>query len=207
MPRPLPTILSAFALAVALLALVVSLASLAADSGTVMRDDSLRLENRGDDYALKVDHAGSGDAVNVASAAEEGTALGVVGRNVTLSTVKVTNSAAQEAGAVVAAVGESRERVAPVFRAENAGSGASFDALATSGEAIGLRLKSHPEQRADLVQLKDARGVPLLGVDSGFRLYFDDSLAQETSPLPGRPAGYLVVVVGGEQVRIPFYPG
>lgn len=156
-------------------------------------------------YALKVDQYGQADAVNVASTATDATALGVVAANKTLSTVKVTNTGDQDAGAVIAALGTNSAREAPVFRAETSGSGASFDALHRSPEAIGLRLKAHSSQTGDLVQLKTATGVVMSGFDGSFRLFIHPALTTGSGNLPSKPAGFIVVNVGGKQVRIPFY--
>jgi hypothetical protein len=165
----------------------------------------VRIVQRENDYALKVDQYGAFDAVNIASMATDASALGVVAANKTLSTVKVTNTADQDTGAVIAGVAANSAREAPVFRAETSGTGASFDALNKSPGAIGLRLKAHASQSADLIQLKNAAGVVLTGFDGRFRLFVHKSLTTGPALLPALPAGFLVISVDGKQMRIPFY--
>jgi len=200
-------------LAISIVSVVVAIIALAEEDGKAVQPLQLQQQSLGpikivqreNDYALKVDQYGAADAVNVASTAKEATALGVVAANQRLSTVKVTNTAAQDAGAVIAALATNMARQAPVFRAETSGTGASFDALNRSPGAIGLRLKAHSSQVADLVQLKTATGVVMTGFDGRFRLFIHRSLTTGSAPLPALPAGFIVVNVGRKQMRIPFY--
>lgn len=97
--------------------------------------DAVKVVNASTGYALKIDHtADDQDAVNFnATGTGSYTTLGVGGSNTSLSTVKVTNAGAQVGGAVVFAQGIDTGRTAPVFTAENYGTGASFAAHAMNG--------------------------------------------------------------------------
>lgn len=93
--------------------------------------EAVKIVNLSPSYALKIDHtpATPYDGVNIFTGGGGGyTALGVGGDNTSLSTVKITNNAAQVGGAVLAAYGTVRERTAVIIQAENYGSGASFSA-------------------------------------------------------------------------------
>ena len=200
------------AVVISIVSLAVAIVAVAEEGGALRPLPSqqqtmgpIKIIQRDNGYALKVDQYGQADAVNVASTATDATALGIVAANKTLSTVKVTNTADQDAGAVIAALGTNSAREAPVFRAETSGSGASFDALHRSPEAIGLRLKAHASQTGDLVQLKTASGVVMSGFDGAFRLFVHPALTTRSAPVRGGAAGFIVVSVGGKQVRIPFY--
>jgi hypothetical protein len=201
------------ALALSTVSVVVAIIALSEEQGQALGPlraqqqtlGPIKIVQRENDYALKVDQYGAFDAVNIASTATDATALGVLAANKTLSTIKVTNTADQDTGAVIAALATSSAREAPVFRAEASGTGASFDALNKSPGAIGLRLKAHSSQTADLIQLKTAAGTVMVGFDGRFRLFVHKSLTTGAAPLPVLPAGFIVVNVDGKQMRIPFY--
>src|SRR5215470_969902 len=84
---------------------------------------AVTIKNNAVNYALKIDHlpADNHDAVGIhcGPKVSSATALGVTASNTKLSTVKVTNDAAQVSGTVVGAIGSNAERTAPVFGVEN----------------------------------------------------------------------------------------
>lgn len=96
--------------------------------------DAVKIEHTGTPanpdsaYALKVDKHGEGDNTNITSTDVGGTytVLAVRGANATRSTLKVTNTTAQTAGAVIAAETLDPARTAPLYTADNVGQGASF---------------------------------------------------------------------------------
>lgn len=106
------------------------------DHPTTATADAVKIVNASTErYALKVDQNGDNhDAVNIAAPGTGGhTALGVSAHNTSLSTVKVTNHAAQTGGVVVAALGTDPARTASIFGAENSGGGSSYLSTMKSG--------------------------------------------------------------------------
>lgn len=99
------------------------------DHPTTATADAVKIVNASPErYALKVDQNGDNhDAVNIAAPGTGAhTALGVSAHNTSLSTVKVTNHAAQMGGSVIAGLGTDPTRTAQIFSAENYGAGASY---------------------------------------------------------------------------------
>lgn len=97
--------------------------------------DAVKIVNSSKSYALKIDQTSDdNDVVNISGqGAGAYTVLGLGGTNTTLSTMKVTNSAAQVGGAVIFAQGTDPARTSSIFASENWGQGASYSARAMNG--------------------------------------------------------------------------
>ena len=126
---------------------------------------AVTIKNHATNYALKIDHlsAASHDAVGIHCGPKvaAATALGVTASNTKLSTVKVTNDAAQVSGTVVGAIGSNGERTAPVFGAENHSrhGGIGYSHTAMNDGAIRFCSKSaSPTQSGDHFQGRSSTG-------------------------------------------------
>lgn len=98
--------------------------------------DAVKIVNNSPAYALKIDHTASDqDAVNISHMGGGAyTTLGLGGSNTALSTVKVTNDAAQVGGSVIFAQGTHADRTAAIFGGDSYGvSGSIFSARAANG--------------------------------------------------------------------------
>ncbi len=126
---------------------------------------AVTIKNHATNYALKIDHLASAnhDAVGIHCGPKvaSATALGITASNTKLSTVKVTNDAAQTGGTVVGAIGNNAERTAPVFGAENFSrhGGIGYSHTAMHDGAVGFCSKSaSPTQSGDHFQVRSSTG-------------------------------------------------
>lgn len=98
----------------------------------------LQIRQDHNDYALKIDHYGTDDAVNIVghnTTDPSYTVVGINGMNTDLGTLKVVNNAAQAGGAVIAGWGTDPARTAPIFIADNWGQGNGFQSYHRAGSA------------------------------------------------------------------------
>lgn len=105
---------------------------------------AVTIVNTSSNYALKIDHnaTADGDAVNLSSSVTgSGTAFGVTGVNTALSTVKVTNSAAQATGSVLTLWATNTGKVSDVFSVDNYGTGQGVKII-NRGDAMGVDVQS-----------------------------------------------------------------
>jgi hypothetical protein len=171
---------------------------------------AVTIVQRADNYSLKVDHYGNQTALDVSNlGSPEHGVFNALAVNTVRSTMKVTNSAAQTEGAVIAALGTNPSRVAPVVNADNYGSGPSLNARQFSPNAVGVDVRLHAVQSADAVVVRRDSGPPISGLDRLGRLFFNGLArfaAQAGSrAVPAKAEGFLPVVVDGQEVLVPYY--
>ena len=134
------------------------------------RDNNPRavtIKQLADNYSLKIDHYGKYDAVGIYSSAPDSTVLGVTGENVSFSTFKATNTAAQVMGAVVGVVGRNADRTAPCLGVQNssAKSGIGYLHTAMHPSAVGFVAKAVAGQTGNGFEFRDERGNVIFKVD------------------------------------------
>lgn len=165
---------------------------------------AMTIVNAGTGYSLKIDHNGTtGAAVDLTSAATNNTALGVTGVNTTLSTTKITNSAAQTTGGVLALLGTSSSRTSPVLSIENSGT-AGMSITSTDGSTskftlsqlgniltagytrVGSMSAPNNTTAGDLTSTRLSVGNGGLGTTNGEIAYFTGtSTSTASSAVPG----------------------
>jgi hypothetical protein len=172
---------------------------------------AVTIVQRANNYSLKVDHYGNQTALDISNlgSPEHGIFNGLA-VNTVRSTVKVTNTAVQTEGAVIAALGTNPGRSAPIVNADNYGAGPSFNARQFSPAAVGVDIRLHASQAADaLVVRRESNPQPMSGLDRLGRLFFN-GMAQIAARAGGRSVptkaeGFLPVIVDGQEMLVPYF--
>jgi hypothetical protein len=172
----------------------------------------LFIRNEQPKYALKIDQYdtnGVYDAVDiVALFGGAHTAVGVSAKNTTRSTVKVTNSAAQTGGSVIAAVGEDPARTASIINADNFGTGPSFAASAKGGNSIAYRAAYDPGAYSNSIVWATGHhiGGNLLCIEND-GAHRSGSMVRliESNPATTTPMVYIQNAGNGESITAPSF--
>jgi len=90
---------------------------------------ALTILQNADNYALKIDHTGNYDGVNITSTTTGAfSPFSINAQNQTFSTVKVVNTANSTGGSVITAIGSGPTRQSDIFSAQQDGTGQAFKA-------------------------------------------------------------------------------